>query len=229
MSGEPRPYYDHEPVYQRIAAAGGRGWDDRNPGQEQGSYVGVTAFLDAQGEPPRGARCLELGCGGGQVSLLAARRGWSAVGVDFAPTAVALARENAAREGLDARFEVADCLALPASLGLFELVLDAHALHCVVEPEERARFLAGARAALAPGGLFFSETMSCEGGFDPAAVDADPETGLARNGRRVWVSLARFEAELRAAGLEPVSLVARPQPEDPVRAGDLLVAVCRAL
>ena len=37
----------------------------------------------------------DLGCGGGQASIALAARGYRVVGVDFAPSAIALARRNA--------------------------------------------------------------------------------------------------------------------------------------
>src|SRR5581483_2940590 len=33
-----RVYYDHEPAYRKIAAKGGRGWDDLTPDVDQNSY-----------------------------------------------------------------------------------------------------------------------------------------------------------------------------------------------
>ena len=48
----------------------------------------------------KGARVLDLGCGSGQVSLLAASMGATVHGIDIAPRMLAIARETAQRSGL---------------------------------------------------------------------------------------------------------------------------------
>lgn len=58
----------------------------------------------------QGKSVLDLGCGSGQVSLLAASMGAQVHGIDLAPRMLALAREAAARSGLTGRvrFEEGD-------------------------------------------------------------------------------------------------------------------------
>jgi SAM-dependent methyltransferase len=198
--------YDHEPAYRTIAAQGGRGWDDLHPGQpDQGSYRSLDAFLAAEPAPPPGARALELGCGGGQAALRCARAGWTVTGVDFSETAIALARRNALDAGVDATFLVDDCLTLGViETASVDLVIDNHALHCLARPADRAAFLRAARRVLRPDGRLWSETMSREGRFDPAAVNADPDTGIARNGTRIWIAAAALDRELASAGFRIV-------------------------
>ena len=55
-----------------------------------------------------GSRVLDLGCGPGRHSLALARRGIEVVGVDHSETFVALAREAAAKEGLNVEFRAQD-------------------------------------------------------------------------------------------------------------------------
>jgi predicted nicotinamide N-methyase len=55
-----------------------------------------------------GLRVVELGCGLGLPSLVAAARGAEVTATDWAPDAIALLRENAARNGLTVRAEVRD-------------------------------------------------------------------------------------------------------------------------
>jgi 2-polyprenyl-6-hydroxyphenyl methylase/3-demethylubiquinone-9 3-methyltransferase len=194
-------YYDHEPAYRRIASQGGRSWDDLSPSRVKDAYVAVDAFLESSFAPPAGARALELGCGGGQVAFRLARRGYVAAGVDFSETAIELAKRNARESQLDVAFFVDDCLHLRTQKDAsFGLVVDNHALHCIVRAEDRAAFLSQAFRVLEPGGVFFTETMSCETGFDPKRFDADPATRVARNGTRIWVSAAELDRELAAAG-----------------------------
>jgi predicted nicotinamide N-methyase len=56
----------------------------------------------------RGLRLVELGCGLGVTSLVAAARGAAVVATDWAEDAIALLRQNAERNGLELRAEVRD-------------------------------------------------------------------------------------------------------------------------
>lgn len=56
----------------------------------------------------RGLRVVELGCGLGVPSLVAAARGADVLATDWAPAAIRLLRRNAARNGIALRAEVRD-------------------------------------------------------------------------------------------------------------------------
>lgn len=91
---------------------------------------------------------LDLGCGRGTNALALAARGWSVLGVDVSPQAVALACREAARRRLDAAFEVGE---LPGwtSERRFDLIVSTFAL-----PEGAAgnATLQQAAALVKPGG-----------------------------------------------------------------------------
>lgn len=149
-----RTYYDHEPAYQRIQAAGGGGWDDLSGAAD--SYDALAAFLASPLRPTPGAQALDLGCGGGQSSILLARAGCRTTGIDYSPTAISMAAANALEAGLQIRFLAGDCLDLSRFADhTFDLAADNHTLHCIIGPD-RAVFLREAARILKPGGILFS-------------------------------------------------------------------------
>jgi SAM-dependent methyltransferase len=70
-----------------------------------------------------GARLLDVGCGSGQLALMASRDGFDTTGVDIAENLIERARERAAAESLNARFEVGDAEALPFPDASFDVVV----------------------------------------------------------------------------------------------------------
>lgn len=216
-----RTYYDHERAYRAIAESGGAGWDDlptltRREGEDP--HAAVRAFLASGLATPGDA--VDLGCGGGQVAIELAARGYRVVGVDFAPTAIELARRNAP----ELTFVVGDCLALDLPAASFDLAVDNHVLHCILGAD-RARFLREVARVLRPGGLLFSDTMSREGHVDFDRHSIDPATFVSRSGNRYLVGADELDAELEAAGFEVLLREARVDLESAI--GDSLVRVAR--
>src|SRR6201992_3868306 len=69
---------------------------------------------------------LDAGCGEAAVSLYLAERGFTTVGLDQSPTAIALATEKAASRGLtSATFDVADISAFTGYDGRFGTIVDS--------------------------------------------------------------------------------------------------------
>lgn len=69
-----------------------------------------------------GCQLLDVGCGSGQLALIAARDGLEVTGVDIARNLVERARARAQAEGLQARLEEADAEALPFEDTSFDVV-----------------------------------------------------------------------------------------------------------
>jgi SAM-dependent methyltransferase len=70
-----------------------------------------------------GCRLLDVGCGSGQLALIAAKDGLEVTGVDIASNLVERARARAHAEGLRVRFEEADAEALPFKDTSFDVVV----------------------------------------------------------------------------------------------------------
>ncbi len=64
----------------------------------------LVGFLDAH--PP--GRALDMGCGTGTNIITMAKRGWQVTGIDFAPTAIKVARRKARGAGVKVDLNVGD-------------------------------------------------------------------------------------------------------------------------
>jgi len=69
-----------------------------------------------------GARLLDVGCGAGQLALIAARAGAKVTGCDISTNWLEKARARAAAEGLEITFEEGDAEALPYQDAQFDVV-----------------------------------------------------------------------------------------------------------
>jgi SAM-dependent methyltransferase len=82
-----------------------------------------------------GAQLLDVGCGAGQLSLIAARAGARVTGCDIATNWLAQARRSAAAEGLTIVFEEGDAEALPYENDTFDAVVSLIAAMFAPRPE----------------------------------------------------------------------------------------------
>ena len=82
---------------------------------------GAREFYERLNVAP-GSQLLDVGCGSGQLALMAAKDGLEVTGVDIAGNLVERARARAQAEGLRARFEEADAEALPFEDASFDVV-----------------------------------------------------------------------------------------------------------
>lgn len=82
-----------------------------------------------------GAQLLDVGCGAGQLSLIAARAGARVTGCDIAANWLTQARRSAAAEGLTIVFEEGDAEALPYEDATFDVVVSLIAAMFAPRPE----------------------------------------------------------------------------------------------
>jgi cyclopropane fatty-acyl-phospholipid synthase-like methyltransferase len=114
-------------------------------------------------------KVLDIGCGAGEHTILLTRLGYDVLGVDYAPNAIARARENAEARGVDARFEVADAMALE---GRYDTVLDSALFH-IFDDADRARYVDSLRGVCPSGARVHVLALSDKGrGFGPEVSEA---------------------------------------------------------
>jgi ubiquinone/menaquinone biosynthesis C-methylase UbiE len=117
-----------------------------------------------------GQRALEIGCGTGNLAILAKRLNPAAqvVGIDPDPKALGLARRKAQRSGLALQFETGFSEELPYPDESFDRVLSAFMLHHV-QPEAKLLAIREACRVLKPGGSLhlvdFEEQQHRAGGL----------------------------------------------------------------
>src|SRR3954452_11820783 len=132
-------------MYDRESAS----WDRRRDEPEHRELVERTAAELANVVAVPGPLA-DLGCGPGAHSVALARRGYDVVGIDGSPRMVELARARAARNEVDAVFDVHD---LSAPLHFADASLGGVLAILVVQHLARpATFLAEIRRCLRPGG-----------------------------------------------------------------------------
>ena len=118
---------------------------------------------------------LDAGCGEAAVSLYLAERGFSTMGLDQSPTAIKLARDEAASRGLTtASFEVADISEFTGYDGRFGTIVDSTLFHSM-PVELREGYQKSIVRAAAPGAsyfvLVFDRTTVPVGPVNPVTAD----------------------------------------------------------
>jgi ubiquinone/menaquinone biosynthesis C-methylase UbiE len=139
----------------------------------QGAFRDLVSgtFDDVSSQLGGVRRLLDVGCGPGQFTIMAAERLPSAevVGVDLAPTMIELARRHAAATpaGGRVRFEIGDAMTLPFPDASFDAVLSSGSIK---QWPSATRGLAEMHRVLAPGGRAFVLEVNTEA--PAAAIEA---------------------------------------------------------
>jgi len=149
---------------------------------------------------------VDLGCGGGLLSVPLARRGDRLVGVDLSPGSVVSAQRAADRARLDARFVQGDARRAPVSDACADLVLLSDVLEHVDDP--RALFVEAARL-VRPGGHLFTNTINSTRRAHLLAVTVAEGLGLVPRGTHdpaLFVAPRLLDEAAAACGLERVAI-----------------------
>jgi SAM-dependent methyltransferase len=114
---------------------------------------------------------LDAGCGYAELSLALAGQGYTVVGIDLTPTAVAAANHAAQQRGLsNASFVQADITSLTGYDGRFNTVVDSTLFHSL-PVEGRDGYLRSVHRAAAPGANYYVLVFA-NGAFPPEAEQA---------------------------------------------------------
>ena len=102
------------------------------------------------------SRVLDIGSGPGENTIFLAEQGFSAVGIDFTPEAVEIARNRAAQREVDAEFVQGNVLDLEQffEANSFDYVIDSGLFHSI-RPEDLDQFVRQVRHVLKPGGVYY--------------------------------------------------------------------------
>jgi len=105
-------------------------------------------------------KAIDLGCGLGNTAIYLAGRGFDVTGVDFSPTAIKIAKENARKKNVRCRFFVGDVLDILAKFNQsWDFAYDWGLLHHTF-PQKRQKYLKNVRRLLNPKGKYLSVSFS---------------------------------------------------------------------
>ncbi|HXL61875.1 MAG TPA: class I SAM-dependent methyltransferase, partial [Mycobacterium sp.] len=151
--------------------------------QEQGPFEGPPPWNIGEPQPELAALIrageirsdvLDAGCGYAELSLVLAAEGYTVVGIELTPTAVAAATKAAQDRGLsNATFVRDDITSFTGFDGRFNTVIDSTLFHSL-PVESRDDYLRSVYRAAAPGAIYYILVFA-NGAF-PAEMDFGPNT-----------------------------------------------------
>jgi len=115
-------------------------------------------------------KAVDLGCGAGNYAIYLAGRGFEVTGIDFSPTVIKIAKENAKKKGVKCNFFVADVVDELGKVNqTWDFAYDWGLLHHIF-PKQRQKYLENVRRILNPKGKFLSVCFSeKDTGFESSA------------------------------------------------------------
>ena len=139
--------------FEQAYETGEHGWPITEP-----SDFAAKFFKEIKSKLPR-TKVLDIGCGEGRHTLLAARYGFFAVGLDYQPLAVKRALGYAKAQGVTSGFSflVGDVFCLPFQEKSFDILIDFGCLHHV-KKNDFPRYLNSILRLLRPRGYY---VLSC--------------------------------------------------------------------
>lgn len=188
----------------KFAALATRWWDADGPQKPLHALNPVRLKYVGDRVSLRGARVLDIGCGGGLLSEALAREGAQVTAIDLAPELVKVARLHSLESGVqvDYRVQAAEDLAAEQP-GTFDAVTCMEMLEHVPDPGSIVRACA---TLLKPGGQLFLSTINrTAAAFAVAVVGAEYIARLLPKGTHHYqdfIKPAELGAWLRDAELQ---------------------------
>jgi len=108
---------------------------------------------------------LDLGCGTGSAAWFIAREGFAVYGIDGSETAIKIAKERFAKEGLHGDFRAGDIVNLDYPDNFFDCIVDISAIQHN-KPENIKIILQECLRVLKPNGNMFSMMLGSKSKFD---------------------------------------------------------------
>jgi len=163
----------------------------------------LTRLLDRSLD---GLDVVDVGCGGGLLSVPLAALGARVVGVDIEASCIRIAEEAARSRDLPGRFVVGDAAKLPLDDGAFDVVVLSDVLEHVDRP---ATAIAEAARVLRPGGMFYVNTINRSAWAEFWAITVAEGLGFVPRGThdaRLFVTPAELVSMAGAAGLRLLAI-----------------------
>lgn len=187
--------------FDRLAS---RWWDSDGESRPLHDLNPVRFNYIAQRLAPRGAKVLDVGCGGGILSESLAFAGADVIGIDLAPRVLEVARLHLHESGLRVDYREIGVEALAAeSPAVFDAIACMEMLEHVPDP---GSVIDACATLLKPGGRLFVSTLNRTPlAFGAAIVGAEYVLGLLPRGTHHYAQFIRpaeLATALRASGLE---------------------------
>ncbi len=190
----------------RVSARASSAWDAayrQAPAWEIGRAQGVFVSADQAGFLC--GRLLDIGCGTGETTLLAAQAGARALGIDVSRLAIKIARARAEDRGISAEFRVADITDFGWTGPPFDTAIDSGTFHLFGGPA-RAAYVSAVHDGLRPGGTLYLLCARADraGGWGPPGLSrADLSDSFSDGWQILSIEPSQFEV-MPAAGVPGV-------------------------
>jgi 2-polyprenyl-6-hydroxyphenyl methylase/3-demethylubiquinone-9 3-methyltransferase len=181
-----------------------RWWDSQGPQKALHALNPTRLGYVAARVPLRGARVLDLGCGGGLLSEAMAREGAHVTGIDLAPDLIRIAKLHRLESGVDVDYRLVAAERLAADEpGTFDAIACMEMLEHVPDP---ASILRACATLLRPGGRLVVSTLNrTPAAFAVAIVGAEYIARLLPKGThqyRDFIRPSELAAWLRESGMQ---------------------------
>jgi len=187
----------------KFGALAQRWWDPEGPQKALHALNPARLGYVVERAELKGARVLDIGCGGGLLSEALAKAGAQVTAIDLAPDLVKVAKLHRLESGVEVDYRLQSAEALAAEMqGAFDAITCMEMLEHVPDPQA---ILAACATLLRPGGRLFVSTLNrTPAAFALAIVGAEYLARILPKGThqyRDFIKPSELAGWLREAGL----------------------------